>query len=260
MKPTKLIVPILLSLSLVIAAVSASAKKNDASALLKAVEKNYLSESESAMVTMKIIEKNGSSKKYKMNIKRKGDNSGSKHKAIVRILAPPKLRGTGLLSVNDNGSKEQRIYLPSKKKSRKILSSGQGDGFMGSELSYEDLGGGGATQFKGRILRHEKKRGQDVAVVEITPEKGESAYSKIISWIPTKRSVVIKTEYYDKKGKLKKIASFKNYKKFNSIWRAQQIHIVNKQNQRQTVLELEDLKVNKGIRNSEFTKAALEDY
>lgn len=228
--------------------------------LLKRVEKNYVSQSEAATLTMKTIEKNGSSKTLKMRIKRKGDKSDKKHRAIVRIIEPKNLKGTGLLSISEDGSNDQRIYLPSQNKSRRILSNQQGDSFLGSELSMEDMGGSGATQFLGKIKTYEKQKDQEVAVVEITPSKGESSYSKIISWIPTKQSIVLKTEYYDLKGKLKKVATFKDYQKFGEVWRAKTIHIVNKQNQRQTVVTLEDLKLNEGIDNSEFTKVALEDY
>jgi outer membrane lipoprotein-sorting protein len=131
---------------------------------------------------------------------------------------------------------------------------------MGSELSYEDMGGSQGVEFSSRLLRTDKKGAAKIAVIESRPKAGESAYSKIVSWIPLDKYVVEKAEYYDKSGKLLKVADFANYKKFdNKTWRATKMQIRNVQNGRATIMALKGLSVNRGIDPDNFSVANLEE-
>lgn len=228
--------------------------------ILDRVNKNMRSTDESASVKMHIIEKNGSVKKRELEIKRKAKSS--EKSVIVRLVAPGDIRGTGLLSVEKSGEKNQWLYLPSSKRTRRILSQNQGGAFLGSELSYEDMGGSAGVDFKSKILKYQKGKKGKIAVIESRPKKGESAYSKIISWVPLGKNgyVVTRAQYYDQKGKLLKIAEFSKYKKFgNKVFRATKMQIKNVQNKRGTVMLLKDLSVNRGIDDDEFTVSSLED-
>jgi hypothetical protein len=68
---------------------------------------------------------------------------------------------------------------------------------------------------------------------------------------------VDKIEYFDKTGKPLKVSTFSDYKQFGNVWRAQKISVSNLQNKRGTTLQLSDLKLNKGLDDSEFTESAL---
>ena len=240
--------------------VPTEAKKRSYSAkrIMKRVDRNMSARDESATVNMKIVERNGTTKDRELTIQRK--NKKARKSVMVRLIAPGDIRGTGLLSVEKSGVKNQWLYLPSSKKTRRVLSKKQGGNFLGSELSYEDMGGSAGVKYRSRVLRIEGKRGRKVAVIESRPRKGESAYSKIVSWIPLNKYVVYKAKYYDKKGKLLKIASFKNYKRFGKrTWRATRMTIKNVQNKRSTVMLLKGLRVNRGIDDDIFSVASLED-
>lgn len=238
---------------------SISAPDLSAKDILDRVSKNLSARDEAANVQMRIYEKNGATKDRELAIQR--GSQGQKKMVMVRLLAPGDIRGTGLLSVEDRANRDQWLYLPSSKKSRRILSQGQGGSFLGSELSYEDMGGSAGVKFASKILRYEtNKKGQRVAVVESSPKIGESAYSKMVSWIPLDTFTVDRTEYFDRRGKLLKTAQFSSYQKYGSnTWRAQKMQVKNAQNGRATVLILRDLEVNKGIDSDAFTVANLEE-
>ena len=226
--------------------------------ILDRVNRNMTASDEAATVKMRIVERNGATKDRELKIQRK--SKGEKRSVLVRLLAPGDIRGTGLLSVEEDGDKDQWLYLPSSKRTRKILGSKQGGSFLGSELSYEDMGGSSGVRFASKLIKIDQKNGRKIAVIESRPKKGESAYSRIISWVPLDKFVVIKANYYDKRGKLLKVAKFDKYKKFDGkTWRARKVQIKNVQNKRGTVMVLRGLRVNRGIGDDLFTKAALEE-
>ncbi len=192
-----------------------------------------------------------------MIIKRKSRKN--QKKIMVRLENPGDIRGTGLLSLEKSGKKDQWIYLPSSKKTRRINSRNQGGSFMGSELSYEDMGGMIGVEFKNRTIRNEKIKGRNYAVIESVPFKGQSSYKKIESWVALGKDVITQAKYYDKKGRLLKVAKFLKYKKHGKLFRAHKLQVKNVQNGRATVMLLRGLKINKDIDDDEFTVAALED-
>lgn len=67
-------------------------------------------------------------------------NDGNTTKSLIIFSDPGNVRGTGFLSVNEDGSQTQRLYLPSVGRIQTIGSAERGDRFMGSDFTYEDLG------------------------------------------------------------------------------------------------------------------------
>lgn len=233
----------------------AAAPATDAKAILDKVSKKVDAKDEIANVKMIITEADGASKTRVLEIRRKGKDDTQK--VLVKLEGPADLKGTALLSVSKGKSSDQWLYLPSSKQTRRIQSGKSRSGsFMDSELSYEDMGTSSDAAYVSKILGKKKDGGRDFTLIENTP-KGESSYGKTIIWVDDKTDLVGKIEYFDKAGKPLKVSTFSGYKQFGNVWRAQKVSVTNLQNKRGTVLELSDLKLNKGLEDGEFTESAL---
>ena len=226
----------------------------DAKAILDKVSKNVSAKDEIASIKMVIKEADGAEKSRELEIRRKGEEENQK--VLVKLQGPADLKGTALLTVAKGKSSDQWLYLPSSKQTRRIQSSGKGGNFMGSELNYEDMGSSAEAKFESKVVGKKEEGGRKFTLVENTP-KGSSVYGKTIMWVDDKLSLVSKVEYFDKAMKPLKVSTFSGYKQFDKVWRAQKISVTNLQNKRGTVLELSNLKVNKGIDDGEFTESAL---
>src|SRR5690606_41082293 len=55
--------------------------------------------------------------------------------------------------------------------------------FMGSEFSFEDIGGQQVDDYTYKYLRDEKVDGQDTFVIESYPKEKNSGYTKVITWV-----------------------------------------------------------------------------
>ena len=234
---------------------AAFAVAGDAKAILDKVAKNVDAKDEVANVKMVITEADGASKTRELEIRRKGKDDSQK--VLVKLQGPADLKGTALLSVSKGKSSDQWLYLPSSKQTRRLQGGkSRGGSFMGSELSYEDMGTSSDAKYESKIIGKKNDNGRDFTLIENTP-KGESTYGKTVIWVDDKTNLVGKIEYFDKGGKPLKISTFTAYKKFENVYRAQKITVVNSQNKRGTVLELSGLKLNKGLEDGEFTESAL---
>lgn len=229
----------------------------DAKAILDKVAKNMDAKDEVATVKMVITEADGASKTRELEIRRKGKDDTQK--VLVKLEGPADLKGTALLSVSKGSSNDQWLYLPSSKQTRRLQGGkSKGGSFMDSELSYEDMGTSSDAKYESKIIGKKNEGGRDYTLIQNTP-KGESTYGKTVAWVDDKTDLVGKVEYFDKNMKPLKVSSFTAYKKFENVYRAQKISVVNSQNKRGTVLELSGLKLNKGLDDGEFTESALTD-
>jgi outer membrane lipoprotein-sorting protein len=233
------------------------AAAEDAKALLNKVSKNVDAKDEVANVKMTITEADGGAQTRELEIRRKGKDDSQK--VLVRLHAPADLKGTALLSVSKGKSSDQWLYMPANKATRRIQGGkSRGGAFLGSELSYEDMGTSSDAGYTSKVVGKKSEGGHEFTLIENTP-KGESAYGKTVVWVENKTNLVGKIEYFDKALKPLKVSTFSGYKKFDNIWRAQKVQVSNLQNKRGTTLELSGLKLNKGIDDGEFTESALSE-
>jgi uncharacterized protein len=236
---------------LVPAAHAAGANPKDAKSILEAVQKNVNSQDEVASIKMIISEADGTKRERGLEIRRKGKEG--KQKVLVRMNSPADLKGTALLSVGE----DQWLYLPSSKQTRRIQSGKKSGNFMDSELTYEDMGGTSDTKVESKVIREEVIDKRKFAVIE-NNLKGESSYGKVLVWVDLEKNLIAKTEAFDKNMKPLKVSTFSGYKQYDKgVWRAQKIQVLNLQNKRGTVLELSELKLNKGLEDEEFSESAL---
>lgn len=258
MKPStqKSIVLVAIVIGLAIVSETTFAKPSNATDLLKQIAKKNSTVSEEAKIRMKIVESDGSSKERVLVIKKK---SKKDQMALVRLMSPNDLKGVGLLMVAKGNTENQWLYLPSEKRSRRIVGSNRNGRFLDSEISYEDLRLATYENFNNKVTADPKAESKDILLIESTAKnKSETSYGKIKTWVDTKKERLLKTEFYDEEGALLKVMTFDNYKKYANVWRAQSINVKNVKKNRSTVLELEKLST-KSLDDDEFSIDSLEE-
>lgn len=95
-------------------------------------------ESEKAELQMVITDSRGRTRNR--TLQSWSENDGDDSKSLLVFSAPGNVRGTGFLSIDEDGNQTQRLFLPSIGRIQTISSSERGDSFMGSDFTYEDLG------------------------------------------------------------------------------------------------------------------------
>lgn len=232
---------------------ASGANKTSVQDILKQIEAQSQPSSERVQLKMVIEESDGSKKERVLSILRKG---GDEVRVLVRLLKPSDLKGLSLLTVASKGKEDQWLYLPSDKKSRRILGSNKKGKFLDSEISFEDLSISTYREFNNKVTREDDKM---IQVESKAKSDSESSYGRLITWISKPDFRLEKVEYYDKGNKLLKRTEFKGYTKVgNKFWRAKQMLVHNVQDKRKTSLTLEKVNLNK-ITPDEVSLSALED-
>ncbi|HVY62723.1 MAG TPA: outer membrane lipoprotein-sorting protein [Planctomycetota bacterium] len=242
---------------------AARAEDLDGHAIIDKADKVTRAKTEKDRISMIIVSSSGEKRKRELTswfLAGEGDDN----KVLVRFDAPADVKGTGLLTVVHGDSDDQWLYLPDLRKSKRIAGATKSQSFMSTDFSNYDLR---TEDIPGHVYAKTGEQsldGRACYVVEGKPKDDdkldETGYSRRVFWVDKERFTVPKVEYYDKAGKLLKVALSEGWKQFDGLWRPAKVTMENKQEGSKTIVTYErGREVNKGVPESTFTKQALEN-
>ncbi|MCP5015619.1 MAG: outer membrane lipoprotein-sorting protein [Ketobacter sp.] len=179
--------------------------------------------------------------------------------SLMVFLSPKDQKGTALLThQHKDRDDDQWLYLPALKRVKKIASSKKSGPFMGSEFSFEDIGGQSIEDYTYKYLKDESYEGQDCFVVESYPVDKNSGYTRVVSWIDKEHYRTLKAEFYDRKSSHLKTLTTSGFKQYEGkFWRPDELLMVNHQTGRSTVMKQSNIKFKTGLSDSDFNKNSL---
>ena len=197
-----------------------------------------------------------------------GKNYGHRtRKGLTFFLTPPEVKGVGFLSWSyPDKDDDQWLYLPELKRVRQISGSSRKQSFQGSDFSYDDLQlfddirDWTEKDAASKLLRDgETVDGVACTVIELAPQNKEYDYDKFVLWLDRKDSTFRKIEFYDKKdAALLKTLTLGDYKTIDGVPTPQRIEMVNGKKGTKTVLEVSEVRYNRGLTDEVFTERTLE--
>jgi len=233
----------------------------------KAFEVTKLAGSE-AVSTMTIIDGKGRERVREIAMVTKLYDNGDTEKRLLRFLAPPDVKGTGLLVFDyEEKDDDMWLFMPALRKTRRIVSSERAKSFMGSEFSYADMSPPILDEFTYRILSEKEMEGTLCWEIEMVPidedVADENGFSKRIAYIGKKDYVIRGAVYYDLDGELHKELSVKEIRELDPVnhrYRPMHMVMVNKQNDRKSILKINEIQFNPNVKDDYFTTRYLERY
>lgn len=234
---------------------------NGTEIIKKSRELTYQIGDQKNKVILHLIEKDGTKKKieasrYWKNYRAK---EGLDSKMLLVTDFPPDSRGISFLIWDysqENKTDDLWLYLPALRMVRRISAQDQNDAFLGSDLTFGDMGQRRLDEDEHKLLREEGYQGTQTYVVESVPKEKTSIYSKKVSWISKDHWTVLKIDYYDRNSKLLKrqTIEWQTLDSFN-VWK--KTDVTNVQNGHRTIFEVSDLHVNGGLEDEDFTERSL---
>ena len=143
----------------------------------------------------------------------RSDDAGDKQ--FLEYLAPADVRGTKFLSINDTGEESQMwLYMPALGRERRIASHMTGDSFMGTDFTYDEIGGGFNydEDYSVKRLGDEQVAGIGCYVLELTADSSDALYAKIQMWVWIDELVPVKIQFFNASGTLAKTLTLDGYK------------------------------------------------
>lgn len=212
--------------------------------------------------SMKLINKRGQERDRKIEYYKATDENDN-DKVFMRFIEPADVKGVGLLTIEHTDlDDDQWLYLPALRKVRRISSSDQGDNFMGTDYTYEDIRAEKLDEHEYNRVGNETIDGHDCYVIVALPstekQKDESGYSRREIWMRKDVLLMIQIKYYDKKGGLLKIEVRKDIAEAApNLYRPNIMEMQNLKTGHTTRITFDEREINKGIPDRIFTEREL---
>lgn len=174
---------------------------------------NILSSSGMAELTMITENAKGAQRKFSLKVFRKSE--GDVEKQFLEYLAPADVRGTKFLSINEKGQEDQMwLYLPAMGRERRIAAHMTGDSFMGTDFTYDEIGGNIAyeDQYSAQRLADEMEQGLDCYVLDLTAKDDSALYERVKMWVWQAEMVPVRVEFYAPATTLKKTLTLSDFR------------------------------------------------
>lgn len=223
------------------------------------VEKaKHINDAKTTMMEASIVTKDKAGKGSEMLVRQYGSEENDISKAVIEFLKPANIAGTRFLVLENPGKDEDRkIFLPELGKVRRIASSEGGGSFMGTDFTYDDISSSvrETSRDNHSLLGEETVDGQVCYVIESTSKKSDDyQYSKSRRWISKEKFLTVKTELFDKAGKLIKLIEISRYEDVNGYTTPMVTKVSNVQEGSSTTMTVKKAIFDKAIPAKLFTE------
>lgn len=228
--------------------------------IIQMVEENPDGDNRKSVMTMQLVNHRGAVRErsilsYSMDL-------GKDRKSIMFFKSPADVKGTGFLSWqydDPDRDDDKWLYLPAMKKVRRISgSSAKKENFMGSDFTYDDMGGRSVDEDEHLLAGEAYVDGSPCWIIESKPLEKDPVYCKTLSWIRKDALLPVKVEFYDRMGKLLKTLVASDISKEGGYWTAGKLEMTNHQRNHRTLITVEKIEYDLTMNESLFTVPALE--
>lgn len=179
--------------------------------------------------------------------------------SYLEVTAPMDLKDTRFLLFDRVvGRDEQFIYVPQMKRAVQVSSETRKQPFLGSDFYIYDMVRPEFDAYNYSFAGEEDVDGRHCKLVESVPKvPANDIYSKTITAIDPGDLVVMRTHFFDLKGKALKMWTIDKLEKIDGVWTPLVQTMVNEQDHHQSRLEVTEVHYNTDVSDSVFDRAYL---
>lgn len=216
-------------------------------------------------MSMRLYDRQGRVRERSLIVTTLRGSGGRGDRVLVRFISPGDIKGTAFLVWEHASSDDERfLYLPSLGRVRRIAGSEKQESFVGSDLSYEDIGGREIDDYRyGFVQRDALWSGPDgrshpAWELESTAVDKDSHYPRTVSLVRKDNFVVVAATLYNHRNEREKRYEVRRLDPIDGIWTAVNVVMTNEQQRTRTELVVEKAEYNVGLSEAYFTRRTLE--
>jgi hypothetical protein len=184
---------------------------------------------------------------------------------LIRFTFPNDIKGTSFLVWEHPDSDDERfLFLPSLARTRRIAGSEAQESFVGSDFTYEDIGGREFDDYTYALLDAEASWSPPGSAarpawrLESKRKTGSVDFPKVVSLVLKDNFVVVQAEIYNKRNEKQKLYSVGRLEQSEGIWTVMDSEMTNALEKTRTELRIDAVDYNVGLQESDFSRRELE--
>jgi hypothetical protein len=186
-------------------------------------------------------------------------------RTLLHFTLPNDIRGTGFLVwEHPTGDDERFLYLPSLGRVRRIAGSEAQESFVGSDFTYEDIGGRELDDYTYTLLAdNETWTAPDASRhavwrLESRSRKADARFPRVVSLIRKDIDIAVRAEIYNRRNELQKRFDAKRIEKTGGYWTVTAMTMSDAAEGTRTDLVVDKAEYNVGLKPDDFGRVQLE--
>jgi hypothetical protein len=212
---------------------------------------------------MRLFDRQGRVRERAMLLLARRDPAGDK--TLVRFTYPNDIKNTGFLVWEHPGADDERfLYLPALGRVRRIAGEEKQESFVGSDLSYEDIGGRDIADytyaFSNPNATWSAPDGSTHAAWALESRAKDKAadYPRSVSLVRKDNFVVVHADIFNARDERAKVFDVKKLERVDGIWTVLSLAVANERDRTRTELETISIRYNVGLGDNDFSRRQLE--
>jgi hypothetical protein len=185
---------------------------------------------------------------------------------LIRFTYPNDIRGTGFLVWEHPKTDDERfLYLPSLGRVRRIAGAETQESFVGSDFTYEDIGGRELDDFTYAFAGPDQPwtppgggAPRDAWRLESRRKDAAAEFPRVVSTVLKDSFVVVGAEIYNRRNEKQKSYVVRRLQEIEGIWTIMESEMSDAQAKTRTELVVEATDYNVGLKESDFSRRELE--
>jgi hypothetical protein len=186
-------------------------------------------------------------------------------RSLTRFTYPNDIAGTGFLVwENPEADDERFLYLPSLGRVRRIAGSETQDSFVGSDFTYEDIGGREFNDYTYTLLDENAQwtapdgTTHPAYRLESRHKDPRARFPRIVSLVRKDNLVVVRGEIHNRRDELQKVFDVRRLERISGIWTVMDMVMADTLGKTRTELVIEKAEYNVGLKADDFSRRELE--
>ena len=179
--------------------------------------------------------------------------------SFMEVTGPQDVKDTRFLLLDrTDGTSLQFIYVPAVRRAIQISAETRKQQFLGSDFYVSDLAKPNLDTYTHSFVGPDEIGGRHCKLIQSVAKNPESElYGKTVVAVDPTDLVVVRTQFFDNKGKLQKVWTNEKLEKIDGFWTPLRQRMQNVQNNTESLLEITDIKYNAEVPDEIFTKGYL---
>lgn len=188
-------------------------------------------------------------------------------RTLIRFTHPNDIEGTGFLVWEHPDAADERfLYLPSLGRTRRIAASEAQESFVGSDFTYEDIGGREFDDYTYALLDESASATWKAADgsthpiyrLESKARDADARYPRVVSLVRRDNFVVVGAEVFNRRGEAQKTFEVLKLERVDGYWTTLEMKMTDQVQDTRTELVFEDVAYDVGLSPDAFTRRELE--
>ena len=195
-----------------------------------------------------------------------GPAAPSGDRLLIRFSYPNDIRGTGFLVWEHPERDDERfLYLPSLGRVRRIAGTETQESFVGSDFTYEDIGGREFDEYSYALLEENASwtpasggTPRPAWRLESRRKQASAEFPRVVSLVLKDSFVVVEADIYNRRNEKQKRYTVGRLDQVEGIWTVADARMSNALEKTRTELTIQKMDYNVGLTETNFSRRELE--